>query len=193
MRFKNAARVCPLLESQAEGAEWVECCTQRFYPVAVRIAGDNDLALDALQESWIKVIQAVHAQAYRGDPPACAWVRTIVANTANGFLREHIRRRGRNMQIQEAVSSTSETGRSPEDQVRDAQMYQLLAEMIAALPETYRTVLELRYGRELSTGETAEQLHISRSSVSTRLNRAVALLRKRIKARLASLNSRLAK
>jgi len=68
-------------------------------------------------------------------------------------------------------------------------MYQLLAEMIASLPDTYRTVLELRYGRDLSTGETAEQLHISRSSVSTRLNRAVALLRKRIKARLASLNS----
>ena len=43
-------------------------------------------------------------------------------------------------------------------------------------------MLELRYGQELDTGETAELLHISRSNVATRLNRAVSMLRRWIEA-----------
>ena len=65
----------------------------------------------------------------------------------------------------------------------DAQLLQLLDEVVATLPETYRRVLELRYGQERSTEETAELLHISRSNVATRLDRVISLIRKRVKER----------
>ena len=64
----------------------------------------------------------------------------------------------------------------------------LLAEMIQVLPGTYREILDLRVNQGLSTRQTAERLHISRASVSTRLNRAVHLLKSHLDTRLRSLS-----
>lgn len=178
VNLTHAARACPLLESEAE--EWVECCTRRFYPLAKRIAGDDDLAMDVLQESWSKIMQAVHA--YRGDPPACAWVAAIVANTAKAVARE--RSRDRTSFLTDQTLQLADPGKTPEELARDKQLLQLLGEMIALLPEMYREVLELRYGRGVSTATAAELLHISQSAVATRLNRAVSMLRRQIEARL---------
>ncbi|MCY4505353.1 MAG: hypothetical protein OXG35_00110 [Acidobacteria bacterium] len=47
----------------------MRCCTARFLPLARRVAGDADLAHDALHEAWIIVLQRLHQ--YRGGPPAC--------------------------------------------------------------------------------------------------------------------------
>lgn len=174
-RLGRLARDCPLLDENEEA--WIACCSKRFYSLAKRIAGDDD-ALDALQESWIKVLQAVRA--YRGGPPACAWVRSIVANSAKDI---HRRRHGE-MLLHEEPDQRQDTGKSSEDQAMEAQLLQLLGEIIATLPESYRQILELRYGQERSTKETADLLHISRSNVATRLERAVSLLRKLVEARL---------
>ena len=176
-RLGRLARDCPLLDGNEEA--WITCCSKRFYPLAKRIAGDDDDALDALQESWIKVLQAVRA--YRGGPPACAWVRSIVANSAKDI---HRRRHGEMLLHDEEPDQRQDTGKSSDDQAIEAQRLQLLGEIIATLPESYRQILELRYGQERSTEETADLLHISRSNVATRLERAVSLLRKRVKARL---------
>lgn len=59
-----------------------------------------------------------------------------------------------------------------------------LREMVGALPAAYRDVCEMRYGQDLSMAETAHRLGISRLNVSTRLERAVRMLRSRLDARL---------
>ena len=69
-------------------------------------------------------------------------------------------------------------------------MLTLLREMVSLLPKTYRQVIELRVFEGFSAKETAELLHISRSNVSTRLNRAVKLLQKRIDSRIQSVSSK---
>lgn len=172
----RAARNCPLLESQSDREAWVACCSRRFLPLARRIAGDNDLARDILQDSWIRVLE--HVCEYRGDSPACAWVRTIVRNCALDLRRE--RQRSRN----EPSSDIADPAHDPEVLAQQLQMLALLREMVAGLPRAYRDVCELRYGRDLSTAETACRLGISPSNVSTRLNRAVKLLERRLNARL---------
>jgi len=48
---------------------------------------------------------------------------------------------------------------------------------IAALPESYRSVLVLREFEELDTDQTARALHISRANVKVRLHRARAMIR----------------
>ncbi len=63
-------------------------------------------------------------------------------------------------------------------------MLRLLVEIVSTLPEAYRQVLDLRYSQERNTKETAELLHISRSNVATRLDRAISLIKKRVKERL---------
>ena len=73
----EAAR-CPLLDRDPEA--WLRCCTARFLPMARRIAGDDATAQDALQDSWIIVLEKLYQ--YRGAPPACGWVGTIVRHEA---------------------------------------------------------------------------------------------------------------
>ena len=69
-------------------------------------------------------------------------------------------------------------------------MLTLLREMISLLPKTYRQVVELRVYEGLSTRQSADLLHVSRSNVSTRLNRAVQLLQQSIDARIRSASHR---
>ena len=87
--LRRAARDCPLLERDSEA--WIACCSRRFLPLARRIAGDDSLAEDVLQTSWIKIIQSVKHARFEG-PKACPWVRTIVANTAENVRRQREQR-----------------------------------------------------------------------------------------------------
>ena len=170
---------CPLLAGLAD--EWVACCTARFLRVARRIAGDDTLALDILQESWIKVIQSLVE--YHDGPPACAWVAAIVRNTAKNSVRtEHLKREG----SLPAADSLPDPGCGPEGMLQQRELLFLLAQIISTLPETHRQVLDLRYSQDLSTEQAAGILGISPTNVSSRLNRAVALLRRRVQARLAT-------
>lgn len=174
----RATKTCPLLDSQSDREAWVTCCSRRFLPLARRIAGDNDLAKDILQDSWIRVLE--HVCTYRGDSPACAWVGTIVRNCALDLRRE--RQRSAN----EPSALIVDPAQDPEALAQQRQMLALLREIVARLPRAYRDVCELRYGRDLSTAETACRLGISPSNVSTRLNRAVNLLKHRQSAQAPS-------
>lgn len=178
-KLKQAARDCPLLEGNLEG--WIICCSRRFFPLARRIAGDDSLAEDVLQTSWIKILQSINHACFEG-PKACPWVHKIVANTA-----ENVRRQ-REQRGEVASREEVDLHPGPEALAQEKELLALLAEMIPMLPGTYRQVLDLRLYQGLSTRQTAERLHISRSSVSTRLSRAVRLLKGRLDARLQLLS-----
>lgn len=177
-KLKRAAQDCSLLEDDLEG--WIVCCSRRFFPIARRITGDDGLAEDVLQTSWIKILQAINHACFEG-PKACPWVHRIVTNTARDVRYQHARRR--EVFLREEPASNP----SPEALVQEKELHALLREMVSLLPDTYRQVLELRAYQGLSSQQTAERLRISRSSVSTRLNRAVHLLQSRLEVRFRSL------
>lgn len=174
---------CPLLDGRQEA--WIRCCTARFLPLARRVTGDDAAAYDALQESWIDVLHGI--QRYRGDSPACAWVGKIVRNEA---LRQTRRRCGAPLgehdgdDLSPGPVTPPAPGGTPEDEEHVRQMHRILLEIVTRLPPTYRQIVELRDLDELSSDEVAARLHISRSSVSSRLHRAHALLRRRLLRRL---------
>ena len=171
--LKRSAGECPLLEGNKEG--WIACCSQRFFPLAKRISGDDSLAEDALQVSWIKILQAVNHTCFKG-PKACPWVGRIVANAA-----KDIRRRFHRDEV--PLSEVEDPSRTPEAVAQEKELLALLREIVSLLPDTYRQVVELRLYQGLSTRQTAQRLHVSRSNVATRLNRAVQMLQRRIDAR----------
>ena len=164
---------CPLLEGNLEG--WIVCCSQRFFPLARRIVVEDSLAEDALQTSWIKILQAIN-RVYFDGPKACPWVGKIVANTAKNMNRQ----RRREVPFFEVPSSA----RTPEALAQEKQLLSLLREMISLLPEIYRQVIELRVVEGLDTQQTADLLHVSQSNVRTRLHRAVTKLRQSLSAHL---------
>ena len=178
-KLKQAAKNCSLLEGDTEA--WIVCCSRRFFPLARRIAGDDSLAEDVLQTSWIKILQSINHACFEG-PKACPWVHEIVANTAENVRRQREQRR--------EVASREEVDLHPHPEAlaQDKELLALLAEVIQMLPGTYRQILDLRLYQGFSTRQTAERLHISRSSVSTRLSRAVRLLKGRLDTRLRSLS-----
>ena len=177
-KLKRAAKDCPLLEGNLEA--WIVCCSRRFFPLARRIVGDDSLAEDVLQTSWIKILQSINHACFDG-PKACPWVHEIVANTAEDVRRQRKSRSEVTLQEEGDVSA------GPEALAQEHELLALLGEMVSLLPDTYRQILELRAYQGLSSQQTAERLHISRSSVSTRLNRAVHLLQRRLEARFRSL------
>ena len=73
-------------------------------------------------------------------------------------------------------------GLSAEEAYFLAEDFGSLEEAVAGLPEKYRDPVRLRYGEGLTNAECAEALGIAASTVSTRLERARAMLRKWIDA-----------
>ena len=171
--LKKAAEGCPLLQRDLEG--WIVCCSRRFFPLARRVTGDDSLAEDVLQISWIKILQSI-AHAHFDKPKACPWVKSIVHNAAEDM------RRARRREV--AQRDTVDLALTPELIAQKKELMTLLAEMVKMLPDTYRQVLELHTDQGLSDQEIACRLHISRSAVSTRLNRAIEMLKRRLEKNL---------
>ena len=160
---------CPLLDRDPEA--WLRCCTARFLPVARRVAGDDATARDALQESWVIVLEKLYQ--YRGEPPACGWVGAIVRHEAG-----------------HAAASTNRDAPLPDGLAAGAadldgtlyrrQLVRILLEAIDHLPPTYADVVRMRDLDERPVAEVAQELHISRSNVAVRLHRAHKLLRRHL-------------
>lgn len=176
--LKRAAQDCPLLEGDSEA--WIVCCSGRFFPIAKRIAGDDGLAEDVLQISWIKILQAVNHTRFNG-PKACPWVHRIVTNTARDYRRRQVRRR------EVPLQDKGDLAQGPDAIAQEREMLVLLRGMIDLLPATYRQVLKLRLYQGLSNKQISRRLHLSRGNVAVRLNRAIALLKRRFDSRIQSL------
>ena len=177
-KLKQAAKDCPLLEGNLEG--WIICCSRRFFPLARRIVGDDTLAEDVLQTSWIKILQSINHACFDG-PKACPWVHEIVANTARDFHGKQVRRRENPLQGERTPTQ------DPEALAQEKELLVLLREMIDLLPKTYRQVIKLRLYQGCSNKQIARCLHVSRGNVAVRMNRAINLLKRRIDARARSL------
>lgn len=146
--------------------------------MANRIARDDEIAKDALQISWIKILQATNRSL--GGPTACPWVAKVVTNSIRDLQRQE--RSRKEVPLESAEGFESE--QSPEVAAQERELLELLREMVAMLPNTYRRVYQLRMKEELSTKETAERLGITSSNVTTILNRAVRIIERKLKSRL---------
>lgn len=188
----SAACACPLLAGRHDA--WIRCCTARFLPVARRTAHDDATARDALQESWIAVLRGIRG--YQGGSPACAWVAVIVRHAA---MRES-RRQGRYVPLEPDAAEqaggerpratgapgpwkecTVGAGERPEVDAYGRELQRLLLEALGRLSPTDREIIRLRDVEERSAVEVASRLGISRTSVSSRLYRAHAALRRRLR------------
>lgn len=185
--LREAAR-CPLLDHDPEA--WIRCCTARFLPVARRVARDDAAARDALQQSWLIVMQKIRQ--YRGGPPACGWVAGIVRHEVARAAAARSRRREVSLDAGAGARRAPPlpaAGASPETAAAEQELMRLLLAVIDELPPKYRQVLRYRDIEERSTEDVAHRLHISRRNVATRLNRAHGLLRQLVARRLAGVRA----
>ena len=169
---------------QAAYAELVEQHAGRIYNLALRMLGDETLAEDVLQETFLNAFRAIDR--FEGRSSLGTWLYRIANNAALMHLRK---REPTTYSLDEPLETDSgeEVPRQffdfcclPE---RDLLSNEARREMLTAiddLPETLRVVFLLRDIEGLSTRETAEQLNLSVSAVKTRLMRARLALRERL-------------
>lgn len=134
-----------------------------------RTLGNADDASDLLQETFVKVYLGLDK--YDARFTFGQWIYTIARNT---FI-DYVRRRKDEFSIDSLQGNTHspmDEADTPEERIINQQRKVQLERYMAALPEKYRQLVELRFIKGLSYDEIASQLGLPIGTVSTQIHRA---------------------
>lgn len=169
-------------------ARLVERYSARLYRYLHRLVNDPALAEDLLQDTWLRVVERLDG--YDAKQPFLAWLFAIARHRAIDTLR-HRAREVRNLgQAAEAweneegewlepLERVAAAGPSPLEQLAETELERRVAEIFTRLPRHYRVVLALRFQEDLPLEEIARLLELPLSTVKTRVQRGLVLLRQR--------------
>jgi RNA polymerase sigma-70 factor (ECF subfamily) len=132
---------------------------------------DTELAADALQMTFVKVLEAGHTAdraTFKG------WLFKVALNEALGLKRKQQREKRLKHQ---PVWETRDSDLTAEEKAIRAESVEALRQAIRTLPEEQRQILELRLTEELMTfADIAEELHLPLGTVLTRMRLAMKKL-----------------
>ena len=148
---------------------------QRLYRVVRGILGDDDEAEDVLQETYVRAIE--HLRQFAGAAKFSTWLTKIAVHESLARRRERERMQPTDLDVADprTVLRLAEYGRA-ERAASSAELGQLLARAVDALPDPLRSVFTLRVIDGLDTSEAATCLEISEANVKVRLHRARTML-----------------
>jgi RNA polymerase sigma-70 factor (ECF subfamily) len=139
------------------------------YRLAYRMAGDEELAKDWTQETFVRAFSRL-AQ-FRGESSFSTWLLTVANSVSLNGLRKVTQVRRRETELEEAVAVVrDEPGESTE-------LRQRIDYAIDRLPEKYRAVFVMYDIEGYSHTEIATSLGISPIASKVQLSRARSKLR----------------
>jgi RNA polymerase sigma-70 factor (ECF subfamily) len=129
---------------------------------------------DVLQESFIKIFMKVSTFRYQGKGSLQAWMSRIVINESLSYLRHQkaMLISDEKQEIPDMPDEQPDTDKLTEDQI---------LELIARLPDGYRTVFNLFAIEGKSHKEIAQILHIKPDTSASQYFRAKNMLARMIK------------
>lgn len=134
----------------------------------------EDLSIEAFEKAFKKLNQYVPQYAFS------TWLFRIATNHCIDFIRK---KKLKTTSIDEAQENENswgiqiETGtKDPEEKYIEKQKINLMREVVSKLDDPYRTLVEMRYFRELSYEEIAVERSIPLGTVKAQLFRARSLL-----------------
>jgi RNA polymerase sigma factor (sigma-70 family) len=142
----------------------------QLFHLSYSITKDVQLAEDAVQETFIKVLK--NANSIMDDRKIAAWLSVVTKNTAIDLLRSERKKKGIPMEHDKLVNLGSEIKQDVEEEVEFNLFKEQLGHAILGLGNTYRDVMVLMIKDELKGKEIASQLNINPSSVKTKIHRA---------------------
>ena len=144
--------------------------------VAFVICGDADMAQDAVQAAWPKVWRK--AGTVRDPERIKPWLVSVAANEAKQLARGRGRRQVREVAVDPAVHGVrSADGVDPSERAAEID----LANALATLDPTDRTVLALRYVAGFSSAEIADVVGLTAGGVRARIARLLDRLRRELR------------
>jgi RNA polymerase sigma-70 factor (ECF subfamily) len=186
----------PPLATRKELSDFLASVERRAYKQAVFAVRDDEAALDIVQDAMLRL-----AEKYGGKPveELPLLFQRILQNAIRDFFR---RRKVRNLwtilfstlggKREEDDSDPLETleseagpshEKSPEEQVEQSQLIEIIEKEITRLPARQREAFLLRYWEEFDVAETAAVMGCSEGSVKTHCSRAAHALATALKAK----------
>ncbi len=149
---------------------------QFVYNLALRAVSDPAEAEDIAQEAFVRAWLALPN--FRGQAQFRTWLYRIVTNLCYNRL-PRLRRELAALGADEADDRADDTptGADPARSAEAAEQRAFLHQQIAALPQSYRMLVTLRFQQELSYEEIASVMSLPLGTVKTGLFRARAKLR----------------
>lgn len=142
----------------------------RVYRLAYRMTGDDELAQEYTQETFIRAFDRL--KQFRGDAALSTWLHSIAVSVVYNGMRKVRRLRKRQVDLKETVGMASDpVGADPDLKER-------LAAAIDDLPLGYRTVFVMHDVEGYKHEEIAAALGVSSGTSKAQLSRARAKLRK---------------
>ena len=184
----------PILASQRELSDFLAASERRAFKQAMFAVRNEETALDIVQDSMMKL-----AEKY-GDRPADELpmlFQRIIQNT----IRDHYRRskvRSLWTTLLSSFSSEDEdydpletlvvesesyTPNTPDGQLQQSQVLDIIEKQITLLPARQREAFLMRYWEDMDVAETASAMGCSEGSVKTHCSRATHALASALKAK----------
>lgn len=162
-------------EAKARFEQFYRRSYPRLWRVAWGILRSSELAEDAVHAAVIKIIDRHMEQFLKISQKSWDetefWAVIIVRNTALNLLEKERR----------TVPMAGEWDAPAPNRAEDGAEYARLLELIQALPEIYRAVLEPKLVLEWDNAEIARAQGLSPSTVSTRAARGLKILREKLR------------
>ncbi len=163
--------------------ELVNRYERKIFRLTMNITRNHEDAEDAMQDAFMKAY--AHLATFQEDSRFYTWLVRIAANEALMRLRK---RRPNQFSLDEPAEGDDDLmprelqdwGPSPEQRYAQAEMHDILNQVIDQLEPEYRVAFVLRDMEELSTEETAAAMGISVPAVKSRLLRARLKLRQKL-------------
>lgn len=151
----------------------VERFRQRVWRICVRLLGNEQDALDAAQEVFVRLF--LERGKFAGRSKYATWVHGIAVRTCLAMRRGRGRRRRRESLVPDASWESSQPAR-PEPASGTALD---LMKMLESLDEEDRAMLILKYAEGYDYAELAEIFELSESACKMRISRAREKLQNR--------------
>lgn len=147
-----------------------EAHAERVFRVAYRMAGEEDLARDLTQETFIRAFDRL--EQFRGECAFSSWLHRICVSVSLNGLESHRRRRTRETDLETVAepSAEPEIGLEPQERLR-------LRRAVDELPGPQRAVVVLHDLEGFTHREIAEILGVAEGTSKARLARARTRLR----------------
>ncbi|OBR65918.1 hypothetical protein A7K91_18290 [Paenibacillus oryzae] len=153
---------------------------QFVYPPIIYMVKDHSTTEDMIQASFLKVIG--HVPDVDSEAKLKGWIRVVVRNTVYNYFRKTKKNRNEvssdSVYVDEAVVQIKDNF-STEDEVELKMMSETISQCLKELKPEYQALIELRWKRELSYKEIAEQLELTEDKVKYKLHRAREAVKKR--------------
>lgn len=150
-------------------------CKGRAYNIAFRYMGNEEDAMDAMQEAYIKIYRGLAS--FNMESSFDTWVYRIVVNTCNDALRR--RKKISMLQIvysedenRDTIAEIPDNSPLPDEIFENKEEGKYILKCLERIEEDHREILILRDIQGFSYVEIARMLNCSMGTVKSRISRA---------------------